>query len=70
MYARGFITSTGKKKLLLVNMRDHTTDVHIAGTADSREEYVDQEYEPPASRNLNTDTVRMRAFTVAVVTLP
>lgn len=70
VYAFGLIASGGKKKLLLVNMRDRPTDVHIAGAAGSREEYVDQGYKPPASLDLRSDTIHLQAFTVALVTLP
>lgn len=71
VYAFGVVTSAGKRKLLLVNMRNKTTDVSLPGATGSREEYVDQTtaYDAPASTRLTTDTVHLRGFSVAIITL-
>lgn len=71
VYAFGVVTTTGKKELLLVNMRNKATDLSLFGAAGSQEEYVDETtaYDAPASTRLVSDTVVLRGFSVAVITL-
>ncbi|MEO6964378.1 MAG: glycosyl hydrolase family 39, partial [Acidobacteriaceae bacterium] len=70
VYAFGVVTPAGKRKLMLVNMRNKTTDVSLPGAAGSQEAYVDQTtaYDAPASTRLTTDAVHLRGFSVAVIT--
>ncbi len=70
VYAFGVVTPAGKRKLLLVNMRNKTTDVSLSGAAGSQEAYVDQTtaYDAPTSTRLTTDAVHLRGFSVAVIT--
>jgi hypothetical protein len=72
IYAQGFITPQGKRKILFVNKRDRTLAVPLPGATGAREEYVDQTTgpQPPASIQLNDDKLVLPAYRVAVVTLP
>jgi hypothetical protein len=72
VYAQGFMTRDGKRKLLLVNKRDRNFDVSIAGSNGAEMTYVDQTtgFQPPAMADLNADQTTLRGFAVAVVTLP
>jgi hypothetical protein len=58
--------------VLLVNKRDRTFDVSVAGASGGQEDYVDQTtgFQPPATAKLNSDTVKLGGYSVAVVTLP
>lgn len=71
VYAFGVIRPDGKRKLLLVNMRNKATEVSVSGATGSQEQRVDQttSYDPPASSRLTTDTVRLQSFAVSVITL-
>lgn len=72
VYVQGFTTQEGKHKLLLANKRNRSFDVEIPGASGGTEQYVDQTTgeQPPASRQLSSDTVTLGGFGVAVVTLP
>lgn len=72
VYVFGAVTPAGKKKVLLVNMRDKEADVILSGTAGSQVESVDQTtaYNSPASSRLANDHIHLGGFAVAVVTLP
>jgi len=71
VFARGFITTEGKKKVLLVNMRNKPVETTITGVKGARVDYVDQAtaYGPPATDIMPSDTVRLQGFAVAIVTL-
>jgi hypothetical protein len=71
VYAFGVVTTSGKKKLLLVNMRNEATDVAVPGATGATQEYVDQttSYSPPASNRLATNSVHLRGLAVSVITL-
>ncbi|MGH9397944.1 MAG: GH39 family glycosyl hydrolase, partial [Terriglobia bacterium] len=72
VYAQGFIAPDGKRSVLLANERNRSFSVTIPGATNGTEEYVDQTTaeQPPASVKLSSDTVTLRGFGVAVVTLP
>ncbi|MGD0010547.1 MAG: glycosyl hydrolase family 39 [Terriglobia bacterium] len=72
VYAQGFVTRDGKRKLLLVNERDRDFDLSIAGSNGAEVVVVDQTtgFQPPATANLNADQITLRGLAVAVVTLP
>jgi len=72
VYSQAFATSDGKRKVLLVNKRDRTFEVVIAGASGGREEVVDQTtaFQPPAFHKLEGDTIKMGGYAVVTVTLP
>jgi hypothetical protein len=78
VYAQGFVTRNGTRKLLLVNQRDRTFDLSIPGGrrpdgvemgADAT--YVDQTtaFQPPILSHLNTNQFYLNGLAVAVVTI-
>lgn len=71
VYARGFINRDGKKKVLLVNMRDGAVKVRVSGTAGGRVDLLDQNTVngPSTTDKLITDVVPLQGFAVAIVTL-
>lgn len=71
VYAQGFITSEGKREVLLVNKRDRSTKVVLPGAAGAAEEYVDQTSVllRPASAGLVNDELDLGGLAVAVITL-
>jgi hypothetical protein len=72
VYAQGFITVDGKKKILLVSKRDRVTQLLLPGAAQASLELVDQStgFNPPSSTVLGSDHITLSAFAVAVVALP
>jgi len=72
VYTLAFLTRAGKRRVLLVNKRNRTFEVSVAGASGGQIEYVDQttSFQPPASTKLSSDTVELAGFSVAVVTLP
>ena len=70
-YAQGFITSEGKRKLLLVNKRDRSIDLTVPEGAGAEVEYVDQTtgLQPPQKMTLTDDHLNLAGLGVAVVTL-
>jgi hypothetical protein len=71
IYAQGFVTRDGKRKLLLVNKRDRSFDFSIQGGNGAEVTYVDQTtgFQPPATLQLNGDQMTLRGLAVAVVTI-
>jgi hypothetical protein len=71
VYAQGFVTRDGKRKLLLVNERDHALEVSIPESQGSETSYVDQStsFQPPASAHLNENKLTLNGLEVAVVNL-
>jgi hypothetical protein len=72
IYSLAFATADGKRKVLLVNKRDRTFEVSIAGASGGTAEIVDQTtaFQPPASHKLKGDTINLGGYSVAAVTLP
>jgi len=72
VYAQGFVTRAGQRKLLLVNQRDLDFDLSIAGSSGADVVYVDQTTgsQPPGTSHLSADQVTLRRLAVAVVALP
>jgi len=72
VYALGFATRDGKRKLLLVNKRDWNVVASVPGASGGRLEAVDQQtaFQPPATSQLGSDEVTLGGLAVAVVTLP
>jgi hypothetical protein len=71
VYAQGFATKDGKRRVLLVNKRDRAIDVELAGASGGQIDVVDQTTgpEPPATKTLGADKVTLNGLAVAVVTL-
>ncbi|MGA9354870.1 MAG: glycosyl hydrolase family 39 [Terriglobales bacterium] len=72
VYAQGFATQQGTKKLLIVNKRDRVTRLLVRGAVHSRMEIVDQStgFNPPFSSELSSEHLTLSGLAVAVVTLP
>jgi len=72
VYAQGFITPDGKRKVLLVNKRDAPVQVSLPGGSGGDMQYVDQQTgsKPAADARMSGDTLTLQPFAVAVVTLP
>jgi hypothetical protein len=70
VFARGFITPEGEKKLLLVNKTRSAQFVKIKGMKSGTAEYIDQTtgYDPPASVDIDNTSFLLRSFGVAIVT--
>ena len=72
VFAQGFVTRDGSRKLLLINKRDRSFDLQIPGGGGSVVACVDQTtgLQPPAESHLPGDVITLRGLGVAVVTLP
>jgi hypothetical protein len=72
VYALGFVTRDGKRRLLLVNKRDREFSLAVPGAGGGEQQVVDQTTgaSPPARSRLASDTLTLKGFGVAVVTLP
>ena len=71
VYAQGFVTRDGRRKILLVNQRDRTVEISLPGITGAREDYVDQTtaFQHAASTPLPGDVLTLQGLAVAVVTL-
>ena len=69
IYALGFIGHNGEHKVLLVNKRNHETQVTLP-QAGKKVEFIDQttKSDPPASRSLTGTEYTLGAYGVAVLT--
>ncbi len=69
VYALGFITPAGKRKLLLVNKRDREIELKLPEPA-WEIQFVDQttQGQPPTTEPLNGAAVKLRGLSVAVLT--
>jgi Glycosyl hydrolases family 39 len=72
VYTIGLITGDGQRRVLLVNKRDRTFDVSLTGSSGAQVDYVDQTtaFQPPASRKMSGENLKLTGYAVAVVTLP
>jgi hypothetical protein len=71
LYAQGFITPQGARKVLLVNKRDRALEVLLAGAKGGVEQRVDAATRaPPLAHTVTVDTVHLPPSAVTVVTLP
>lgn len=72
VYAEGFVNAEGKRKVLLINLRNGDVSVRIPGSNGGVERFVDEttSENPPQTESLGSDTVSLRGFSVAVVDLP
>ena len=71
IYAQGFITPEGKRKVLILNKRDEPYTLKVSGAAKAELEYVDQTtgQEPPATIHSMGEQVTLKGFAVVVATL-
>lgn len=67
--AQAFVTPPGVRKILLINKSDHDVQVSLPAAKGSLEQWVDQHTadQPPAQRELSSDSLRLGALGVAVV---
>lgn len=72
VFAQAFLASTGARKLLLVNQRDHLIELQIPGANGAHETHVDTRTatNPPASSSLTSDTITLGPFSVCALALP
>jgi hypothetical protein len=72
IYAEGFVSAQGKRKVLLINLRNNEVNVLLPGSKGGLEQFVDAVTgeDPPRTVALASDTVSLKAFSVAVVNLP
>ncbi len=70
--AQSFVSSTGVRKVLVVNKRDRPFDIAVPAGAGGQVEYVDQKTanDAPGKTALQGDRFTLNGFGVAVVTLP
>jgi hypothetical protein len=71
IYAQGFITRDGKRKVLLLNKRDEPRTLDIPGAVGTELEYVDQTtgLDPPAKAPSTGEQITLKGFAVVVATL-
>ncbi len=71
IFAQAFITPAGERKILLVNQRNRTALVKMAGIKGATEQWVDQltAEAPPAHRVLTHNDLHLGGVGVAVITL-
>jgi len=72
VYTLASVSHDGKRRVLLINKRNRTFGVSVAGSAGGQVSYVDQTtaFQPPANAKLNSDTFNLGGFSVTAVTLP
>ncbi len=71
VYAQGFLSRDGARKVLLVNKRNRRFEISIPGIEGAVVQYVDQSTgsRPPASVAMSGENVSLQGFGVAIVTL-
>lgn len=70
MFAQGFITPYGQRKLLLVNKRSQPIDVKVPGAKGGSQQVVDESTTGlPATRATSNNIVHLAPLAVVVVTL-
>jgi hypothetical protein len=72
VYAQGFVTPRGEKKVLIVNKRDRVAQLLMPDAIRARMEVVDQDtkFNPPLSKDLTSEHFTLSGLAVAVVILP
>ncbi len=71
IYAQGFLTRTGQRKLLLINKRNRPATISLPGAAGSAEQYVNEETAESGvgTARLARDDTALGPFEVSVITL-
>jgi hypothetical protein len=69
---QAYVTSSGERKVLIVNKRDQQISLKLAEAQGGKLEVVDQitASNPPASSKIDGQTINLGGLAVAVVTLP
>ena len=69
LFAQGFVTPNGQRKILLVNKRNRIFNVALPGVNSGKITYVDQAtgFNPPASAQLSGGSMTLNGFEVAVL---
>lgn len=72
VYAQGFVTPSGQRKLLLINKRNRPASISLPGAAGSTEQYVNEETAESGvgTARLVRNETTMGPFEVSVITLP
>lgn len=72
VYAQAYVTTGNTKKILLVNKSLQVKNVNIAGIKGGKMEVVDTttKENPPAFSYLNSNSVQLQPWAVAIITLP
>lgn len=71
LYFQGFISSEGKRKVLLVNKRERAVHVEINGAAGGQIESVDESTaSSPRPHPLDHNSINLPSLGVAIVTMP
>lgn len=70
LYARAFVSKEGKRKILLVNMRNKKLEIVIPDADGSTMEFVDETSLSIQKNGLHAPNVALNRFAVAVITLP
>jgi hypothetical protein len=70
LYARGFKTPAGKRKILLVNKRDRSFEVSLPDAQGAQVEFLDQStgFQPAVSMTLRESQFLLSGYSVAIVT--
>jgi len=68
---QAFVTSSGERKLLLVNKRDRAFEINLPDARGAKIEMIDLTTgsNPPASESVTGSSFKLGGFGVAVVTL-
>jgi hypothetical protein len=71
VYAQGFVTKSGRHKLLLINKRNRAVQVSLPGAAGASEQYVDEETAESGvgTARLVREETALGPFEVSVITL-
>jgi hypothetical protein len=70
LYAQGFLSPQGERKLLLVNKRSHAIDITVPGAAGGTLQRVDESTTAlPMKRAVASDTMHLPGLAVVVVRL-
>jgi hypothetical protein len=71
VFAQGYNTKTGARKILLINKTAGPEKVSIPNIAGGRMSFVDltTNYNPPPTMTLQTNAVWLNAFAVAIITM-
>ena len=72
IYELAFVARDGKRRVLLVNKRNRSFEVSVAGAAGGQLSYVDETtaFQPPPIAKLTSDNLTLGGFSVSVVMLP
>ncbi len=72
VYAQGFLTRDGKRKVLLVNRRNRNIEVTFSDINGAEVTRVDQttNFSQPATEKISGEKLALGGFAVAIITLP